>query len=128
MRLHIRPLLYEVLERKQKDSHPLLFFWRCEMLEKTFVKQFRYDLMDRTRGTDLDYIYPKTYVRSQPDLVILGPNMTWAALEFKRDKDADRQPMQEWHINRLKKKGYAGFVYPENREEVLDELEELFTS
>lgn len=98
------------------------------MLEKTFVKQFRYDLMDRTRGTDLDYIYPKTYVRSQPDLVILGPNMTWAALEFKRDKDADRQPMQEWHINRLKKKGYAGFVYPENREEVLDELEELFTS
>jgi hypothetical protein len=98
------------------------------MLEKIFVKHFRYALQERMGETHLDYIYPRPYTRSKPDLVILGPNHLWAALEFKESKNANRQPNQEYYIERLNENGYARFVYPENAEEVLDELEELFTS
>jgi len=78
--------------------------------------------------THLDYIWPRAYARSQPDLVILGPNHVWAALEFKESKNAHRQPNQEYYVTRLNEKGFSRFVYPENAEEVLDDLEELFTS
>ncbi len=95
--------------------------------ESDFIKDFKSELQKRTRGIDLDYIKYRS-IRSTPDFVILGPNFTWAALEFKTSKDAHRQPNQEYHVNRMNEKGFARFVYPENAEEVLDELEELFAS
>lgn len=106
----------------------LYFFGDLNMLEKIFVKHFRYELQKRMGETHLDYIHPRAYSRSQPDLIILGSKNIWAALEFKESKNAHRQPNQEYYIKRLNEKGFARFVYPENVEEVLDELEELFTS
>lgn len=65
--------------------------------------------------------------RSHPDhMVVVGKK--WALLEFKKSKDAKHQPNQEYYIQLFNEKSYASFVYPENEEEVLRELEELFTS
>ena len=94
-------------------------------LETIFKKRFIAQIRLRLCGVDLDFIHTQPNNRSMPDTLILGP-LYWAALEFKRSEDADRQPNQEYHVDRLMERGYASFVYPENVEEVLDDLERLF--
>jgi hypothetical protein len=96
------------------------------MLESKFKTYAKDRIRNRFLELDLDFVEPM-FDRSMPDLYILGPKV-WAALEFKRSEDAPHRPNQDYHIARLAMKGYASFVYPENLEVVLDELEILFTS
>jgi len=98
------------------------------MLESEFRVRVKNRIQGRLPNLDLDFIDVNAYnFRSMADLVVLGPSV-WAALEIKRSEDAPTQPNQEYHIARLNRKGYASFVSPGNLEEVLDDLEELFTS
>lgn len=96
------------------------------MLESKFKRQFKDDI--RTRFPDVEIFEPNaTHKRSSPDMVLLDV-MGWAALEFKRSENAPQQPNQDKRIKRLRLKGYAAIVSPENAEEVLDDLETLFSS
>lgn len=98
------------------------------MLESNFKREFKKEILLRCPSlTEFDLIEPDTYGRSRSDLVILGDGC-WAALEFKKEENASRQPNQEWNTERLSKKGYSKFVDPDNAEEVLSELEKLFLS
>ncbi len=97
------------------------------MLESKFKKRTERRIRKRLQRVKIYIVKSSTEVRSAPDLFILGSGM-WAALEFKKHKDADRQPNQEHIIDYLDNMSYATFVYPENVEGVLDDLEELFTS
>ena len=97
------------------------------MLESELKGRVKNRIRQRLPYTELTFIEPKTFSRSHPDLVILGLR-AWAALEIKRSFDAPKQPNQQYRVDRLNLIGYARFVYPENLEEVLDELERLFTS
>ncbi len=97
------------------------------MLESEFLYHLKQRIIDRFPNLDLDFIEPNPRQRSMPDLIILAP-FVWAALEAKRSEDASHRPNQDHHIERLNRKGYASFVFPGNLEEVLDELEVLFTS
>ncbi len=65
------------------------------------------------------------YIQGIPDLLVLY-KQRWAALECKASGEASHRPNQDYYISSLNSMGYASFVYPENEEEVLDELSKVF--
>lgn len=58
-----------------------------------------------------------------PDLIVLYEGMYYA-LEVKRHSGAPFQPNQQFYLGRLRYKGtHARVVYPENMEEVLNDIQ-----
>ncbi len=65
------------------------------------------------------------YIQGIPDLLVLYKKK-WAALECKKTKNAKHRPNQDYYVDKMSKMSYANFVYPENKEVVLSDLEKSF--
>lgn len=63
------------------------------------------------------------YKQGIPDLIVLY-NDRWAVIECKKGKHATHRPNQEFYVTKLNQMSYAAFIYPENEEEVLCELQQ----
>lgn len=66
-----------------------------------------------------------TYIQGIPDLLVLYENH-WASLEVKKSGKASHRPNQQYYVDKMNDMSYSAFIFPENKEEVLDEMERSF--
>lgn len=60
-----------------------------------------------------------------PDWVVYYGKL-YAMLEIKRTKYAQRRPNQPYYVDLFNYMAYSAFVYPENEQQILSELNEYF--
>ena len=91
-------------------------------LERDFQKRLIKELEERLPGS----IVKKVEIQQGfPDLLILWKDR-WAMLECKREKSAAHQPNQDYYVDLLNGMSFSRFIFPENKEEVLMELQRFF--
>lgn len=90
------------------------------MKESDFQRDLIKEIEEMFPGCIVTKMEP--YIQGIPDLLILF-NSRWAMLECKKSEDAKHQPNQDYYVDILNRMSYSAFVYPENKEEVLHELE-----
>ena len=64
-------------------------------------------------------------IQGIPDLIVLYKNK-WAVLEGKKDAKASHRPNQDYYVSKMNDMSFAKFICPENKQEVLDELQQAF--
>ena len=94
------------------------------MLENKFKTRLVKELEQIFPGCLVLHLDPNE-IQGIPDLLILY-NDKWAALEGKKNATASHRPNQEYYVDLMNNMSYAAFIYPENKEEILDELYETF--
>lgn len=93
------------------------------MKENRFQSSLVKEIKDRYPGSvvlknDADYL------QGIPDILVLHGDK-WAALECKKDAKAAKRPNQDYYVSMMDGMSFARFIFPENREEVMKELDEF---
>ena len=91
-------------------------------LERDFQAKLNKELKVMFKGCIIVKNDPN-YIQGIPDQLILY-NDRWAALEVKKSEHAHHQPNQEYYDDLMDQKSFAAFIYPENKEEILYELQQ----
>lgn len=65
------------------------------------------------------------YLQGIPDLSIFYKEH-YAFLECKKSKNAKHRPNQDYYVDKINNMSFAAFIFPENKEDVLNELEEAW--
>ena len=94
------------------------------MLERQFQADLIKEIKQRIPGCMVLKNDPN-YLQGVPDLLILS-NDRWAALECKKSVNERHQPNQDYYVEKMGEMSYAAFIFPENKKEVLDELQKAF--
>jgi len=94
--------------------------------ESAFQKRLKKEIKEKFPGCII-YKTDPLQLQGSPDLLILYQNK-WAALEVKRDSKAPHRPNQDYRVKQMADMSFASFIFPENKEEVMNDLERLFTS
>ena len=90
--------------------------------------KFHKELMDEIKNRYPGCVILKNdsgYIQGFPDWTILYKDK-WAVLEAKRNGKANHQPNQEYYVDKLNDMSFSRFVYPENKDQVLEELQQIF--
>lgn len=92
-----------------------------------FKRKFMDELEERYPGCILLHLDPNGNFQGIPDLLMLWGGL-WAAFEVKASANAARRPNQPYYVEQFNHLSFAAFVYPENQEAVLHELEKEFSA
>lgn len=96
------------------------------MLESEFQKK----LIQEIKIMFKDCIVTKLdsgHIQGIPDLLILYKDK-WATLECKKNISAKKQPNQEYYVGQMDEMSFSRFICPENKEEVLHDLQQAFST
>ena len=96
------------------------------MKEREFQKQLISEIKQRFPGCIVLKNDP-TYIQGVPDLTIFYKDK-WATLEVKACRDANIQPNQLYFVKKMNEMSFSKFVSPENKEVILNELQQAFRS
>ena len=95
---------------------------RSSRLESGFQDKLKSDLKELFPGC---MIFKMDQIQGIPDLLILYGDK-WASLENKKSANAIRQPNQDYYVDLMNRMSFSRFIYPENKEEVLEDLRRYF--
>lgn len=95
---------------------------RSSKLESGFQDRLVKNLKDLFPGC---MVFKMDQIQGIPDLLILYKNK-WASLECKKSTGAKKQPNQEYYVGLMNEMSFSRFICPENKEEVLHELQQAF--
>lgn len=94
------------------------------MIESNFQRGLKKELKERFPGCII-FKTDANQIQGIPDLMILYEDK-WAALEVKKDAKASHRPNQDYYVRQMNEMSFASFIYPENKESVINDLERLF--
>lgn len=95
---------------------------RSNKLESGFQDRLISELKEMFPGC---LIFKMDQIQGIPDLLVLWHD-TWFSLENKRSADAPHRPNQDYYVELMNEMSFSRFIYPENKEDILDELRETF--
>lgn len=90
--------------------------------------KFQANLIKKIKKLYPDCIVMKndsSYIQGIPDLLVLYKDK-WASLECKKSANARHRPNQDYYVSQMNDMSFSRFIYPENEQEVLDELKHNF--
>lgn len=90
------------------------------MLENRFKTKLANELKEMFPGCMVLHLDPNE-IQGIPDLLVLYGNK-WAVLEGKKNAYAIHQPNQDYYVDLMDRMSFAAFIYPENKDEVLEAL------
>lgn len=96
------------------------------MLENKFKTKLVSELEEMFPGCIVVHLDPNE-IQGIPDLLILYQDK-WAVLEGKKSAKESHRPNQDYYVELMNNMSFAAFIYPENKEEVLHELQQTFQS
>ena len=91
------------------------------MLENKFKTKLISELKIIFPGCIIMHADP-TEIQGIPDLIVLY-NDTWFALEGKKCQNSPHRPNQDYYVKLMNRMSFASFICPENKKEVLDEIQ-----
>ena len=94
------------------------------MKESDFQHNVIKDIKERFPGSIVMKTDP-SYIQGLPDLLVLY-GQKWASLEVKKSAKAAHRPNQDYYVESMNDMSYSAFIYPENREEIMNELSNYF--
>lgn len=94
------------------------------LVERKFQAQLIKDLKNMFPGCIILKNDPN-YLQGVPDLTIFWGNK-WATLEVKKSERAGHQPNQDYYVRLMNDMSFSRFIYPENKEVILHELQQSF--
>lgn len=93
-------------------------------LESKFKTDLKKEIKERYPGCIVTKMDPND-IQGIPDMLILYKNK-WATLEGKKNKKSSRQPNQEYYVDKMNSMSYSNFIHPENKEDILKDLDNIF--
>lgn len=95
---------------------------RSGKLESGFQDKLREELKNLFPGC---MVFKMDQIQGIPDLLILFKDK-WASLECKKSVRASHRPNQEYYVDLMNQMSFSSFIYPENKDEVLEGLKKIF--
>lgn len=94
------------------------------MLENKFKTNLVSELKKLFPGCIITHLNPNE-IQGIPDLIILYRD-TWATLEGKKSSSESHRPNQDYYVELMNSMSFSAFIYPENKEEIILELQQYF--